>query len=93
MIHVNYSYQAAMSKKGLADTEQGNAVKIVEGEYPAQYTKNTQDLQRIEPALQPFPEQISKIRFIQYICIKSLSHKRLQLELSQKISPKFMGKL
>ena len=58
---MNYSYQAAMSKKGLADTEQANAVKIVEGEYPAQYTKNTQDLQRIEPALHPFPEQISKI--------------------------------
>ena len=49
-----------MSTKGSADTEQAKAVTIVEGEYPAQYAKNTEDLERLKSSLLPFPEEISK---------------------------------
>ena len=49
-----------MSTKSAADTEQGKAVTIVEGEYPGQYAKNTEDLQRLKSSLLPFPEEISK---------------------------------
>ena len=49
-----------MSTKGSADTEQEKAVTIVEGEYPAQYGKNKEDLQTLKTSLVPFPEEISE---------------------------------